>query len=127
MANTFKVFSHDVLPASSGTPEALMTVQASTTTVILGLILCNVHSASVTASVKLSSDSTTTAGGVGDVAGTPVANTTTFITKDVSIPAGSSLEILTGSKLILQTTDSILIDCSVADKLSCTLSVMEIT
>lgn len=127
MANTFKVFSHDVLPASAGTPEALMTVQASTTTVILGLILCNVHSASVTATVKLLSDTTTTAGGVGDVAGTPVANTTTFITKDVSIPAGSSLEILTGSKLILQTTDSILIDCSVADKLSCTLSVMEIT
>jgi len=127
MANTFKVFSHDVMPASAGTPEALYTVQGSTTTVVLGLILCNVHSSAVTASVKVLSDTTTTEGGVGDVAGTPVANTTTFVLKDVSIPSGSSLECLNSSKLILQTTDSILIDCSVADKLSCTLSVMQIT
>lgn len=127
MANTFKVFSHDVLPASAGTPEALYTVQASTTAVVLGLILCNVHTVAVTASVKVSSDTTTTEGGVGDVAGTPVANTTTFVVKDVSIPAGASLEVLTGSKLILQTTDSLLIDCSVADKVSATLSVMQIT
>jgi len=127
MANTFKVFSHDVMPASSGTPEALYTVQASTTTVCLGLILCNVHTSAVTATVKTLSDTTTTEGGVGDVAGTPVANTTTFVIKNVSIPAGASLEVLSGSKLILQTTDSILIDCSVSDKLSCTLSVMQIT
>jgi len=127
MANTFKVFSHDVMPASAGTPEALYTVQGSTTTVVLGLILCNVHSSAVTASVKTLSDTTTTEGGVGDVAGTPVANTTTFVVKDVSIPAGSSLEVLSGSKLILQTTDSILIDCSVTDKISATLSVMQIT
>jgi len=127
MANTFKVFSHDVMPASSATPEALYTVQASTTAVVLGLILCNVHSAAVTASVKVSSDTTTTEGGVGDVVGTPVANTVTFVVKDVQIPAGSSLEVLSGSKLILQTTDSILIDCSVSDKISATLSVMQIT
>ena len=112
MANTFKVFSHDVMPASAATPEALYTVQASTTSVVLGLILCNVHSSAVTASVKVLSDTTTTEGGVGDVAGTP---------------AGSSLEVLSGSKLILQTTDSILIDCSVSDKISATLSVMQIT
>jgi len=50
-----------------------------------------------------------------------------MLVKDVSIPSGSSLEILSGSKVILETGDKIQIDCSVADKLSGTLSVMEIT
>ena len=43
------------------------------------------------------------------------------------IPVGSSLEILTGSKVVLETTDQLTVDCSVADKLSGTLSIMEIT
>jgi len=32
MANTFKVVSHDVMPASAGTPEDLYTTPSSTTT-----------------------------------------------------------------------------------------------
>ena len=43
MANTFKVVSHDVMPASSGTPEALYTTPGSTTTIILGLVIANIH------------------------------------------------------------------------------------
>jgi hypothetical protein len=50
MANTFKVVSHDVMPATAGTPEALYTTPGSTTTIILGLILANIHTAQVTAS-----------------------------------------------------------------------------
>tara|TARA_B100000963_G_scaffold353582_1_gene368524 strand:- start:6751 stop:7110 length:360 start_codon:yes stop_codon:yes gene_type:complete len=119
MANTFKVVSHDVMPASAGTPEALYTVPSSTTTVILGMVLANVHTAQVTASVKLVSD---TSGG-----GRTVTNTTTFLLKDAPIPVGSSLEILSGSKVVLETTDRIQIDCSVADKVSVTMSIMEIT
>jgi len=45
----------------------------------------------------------------------------------VPIPVGSSLELLSGGKVILETTDAIQIDCSVADKISGTLSIMEIT
>ena len=71
-------------------------------------------------------------------AGTPyvmytVAGSTTTVVlglvlaNDVPIPVGSSLELLTGGKVILETTDQITIDCSVADKLSDTLSIMEIT
>jgi hypothetical protein len=56
-----------------------------------------------------------------------VANGTSFLIKDVTIPSGSSLEVLSGSKVILETGDKIQIDCSVADKLSGTLSIMEIT
>ena len=119
MANTFKVVSHDVMPASAGTPEALYTAPSSTTTVILGMVLSNVHTAQVTASVKLVSD---TSGG-----GRTATNTTTFLLKDAPVTVGSSLEILSGSKVVLETTDVIQIDCSVADKVSVTMSIMEIT
>ena len=119
MANTFKVVSHDVMPASAGTPEALYTAPSSTTTVILGMVLSNVHTAQVTASVKLVSD---TSGG-----GRTATNTTTFLLKDAPVPVGCSLEILSGSKVVLETTDAIQIDCSVAEKVSVTMSIMEIT
>ena len=119
MANTFKVVSHDVMPASSGTPEDLYTTPSSTTTVILGMVLANVHTSQVTASVKLVSD---TSGG-----GRTATNTTTFLLKDAPLPVGSSLEILAGNKVVLETTDKIQIACSVADKASVTMSIMEIT
>ena len=107
MANTFKVVSHDVMPASSGTPEDL------------GMVLANVHTSQVTTSVKLVS---TTSGG-----GRTATNTTTFLLKDAPLPVGSSLEILSGNKVVLEAGDKIQIDCSVADKTSVTMSIMEIT
>ena len=119
MANTFKVVSHDVMPATAGTPEALYTTPGSTTSIILGLIIANIHTAQVTASVKLVSD---TSGG-----GRTATNTTTFLIKSAPIAVGQSLEILVGSKVVLETTDIIQIDCSVADKVSVTMNVMEIT
>ena len=119
MANTFKVVSHDVMPASAGTPEDLYTTPSSTTTVVIGLIIANIHTAQVTASVKLVSD---TSGG-----GRAATNTTTFLLKDAPIPVGASLEILAGNKVVLETGDNIEIDCSVADKVSVTMSIMEIT
>ena len=119
MANTFRVVSHDVMPASSGTPEDLYTCPSSTTTIILGMVLANVHTSQVTVSVKLVS---TTSGG-----GRTATNTTTFLLKDAPIPVGASLEILAGNKVVLETTDKIQIDCSVADKASVTMSIMEIT
>tara|TARA_Y100000310_G_scaffold236879_1_gene240143 strand:+ start:297 stop:653 length:357 start_codon:yes stop_codon:yes gene_type:complete len=118
MANTFKVVTNDAMPASSGTLLTLYTCPSSTTTVCLGLVLCNVHSTSVTASVKLTSS---TAGS------NPNTNADVFLVKDVSIPSGSSLEVLSGSKVVLQTTDDIQIDCSVSAKIDAALSVMEIT
>ena len=119
MANTFRVVSHDVMPASSGTPEDLYTCPGSTTTIILGMVLANVHTSQVTTSVKLVS---TTSGG-----GRTATNTTTFLLKDAPLPVGSSLEILSGNKVVLEASDKIQIDCSVADKASITMSIMEIT
>ena len=121
MANTFKVVTFAAEPNVAGTPYKMYTVAASTTTVVLGLILTNIHTAAITVEVELVSD-TANRGGANDV-----ANGTSFLVQDVSIPQGSSLELLTGGKVVLETTDEIKIDCSVADKVSGTLSIMEIT
>ena len=87
MANTFKTITHDVMPASSGTPEALYTVQSGSTVIILGLFLANVHTSQVTASVSLVSTTTQTS---------QTQNTTAQLVKDVAIPVGSSLSVLDG-------------------------------
>ena len=121
MANTFKVVNFAAEPASAGTPYVMYTVATSTTTVVLGLVLSNINTTAVTAEVELVSD-TGSRGGANDV-----SNGTSFLAKDVSIPAGTSLELLSGGKVVLEATDEIKIDCSVADKLSGTLSIMEIT
>ena len=121
MANTFKVVTFAAEPNSAGTPFTMYTVASSTTTVVLGLILANINTTAVTAEVELVSD-TGSRGGANDI-----SNGTSFLVKDVNIPAGSSLELLSGGKVVLEATDEIKIDCSVADKLSGTLSIMEIT
>jgi len=119
MANTFKVVTFAAEPASAGTAYTMYTTPSSTTTIVLGLVLANIHSSAVTAEVELVSD--TSGGGRG------ATNGTSFLAKDVNIPAGSSLELLSGGKVVLETTDVLKIDCSVADKISGTLSIMEIT
>jgi hypothetical protein len=83
---------------------------------VIGLTLCNIHTTSVTASVQLVSDTSDTE-----------TNETVLLIKDVSIPAGSSLELLTGGKVVVQATDIIKIDCSVTAKIDATLSILEIT
>jgi hypothetical protein len=121
MANTFKTVTFAAEPASAGTPYVMYTVASSTTTVVLGLILTNLHTSAVTVEVELVSD-TGNRNGANNV-----ANGTSFLVKDVTIPAGSSLELLSGGKVVLETTDALKVDCSVADKVSGTLSIMEIT
>ena len=121
MANTFKVVNFAAEPNSAGTPYTMYTVAGSTTTVVLGLILTNINTTAVTAEVELVSTTSNRAGN------NTAANGTSFLVKDVSISAGSSLEVLTGGKVVLEASDVLRIDCSVADKLSGTLSIMEIT
>ena len=121
MANTFKVVTFAAEPASAGTAYKMYTCASSTTTVVLGLILTNIHSRAVTCEVELVSDTANRA------VANNTANGTSFLVKDVTIPSGSSLEILSGGKVVLEATDELKIDCSVADKLSGTLSIMEIT
>ena len=116
MANTFKIKSNAAMPASAGTPLTLYTCPGSTTTVILGLICCNIDTSQRTVDVKIESDTNDTE-----------TNETVFVTKDTPIPATSSLELLAGNKVVLQATDVLKIDSDVAGKIDATLSIMEIT
>ena len=116
MANTFKIKTNAAMPTSAGTPEALYTVPSSTTTVVLGLMLCNVHTSQVTVDVQIVSDTSDTE-----------TNSTVFAVKDAPIPVGSTLEVMAGNKVVLETTDIVKIDCDVAAKIDATLSIMEIT
>ena len=123
MANTFKVVNFAAEPASAGTPYVMYTAPSSTTTVVLGLVLSNIHTASVNATVNLVSDT----GNRGGATGSLITNGTSVIVKNAPVPVGGSLELMAGNKVVLEPTDQITIDCSVADKLSGTLSIMEIT
>ena len=73
-------------------------------------------SKSVTATVKIESDTSDTE-----------TNENVTVVEDTGIPAGSSLELLSGGKYVMQTTDVLKIDCSVSAKIDATLSIMEIT
>ena len=116
MANTFKLKSNANMPASAGTPLTLYTCPGSTTTVVLGLLLCNNDTSQRTVDVKIESDTSDTE-----------TNETVFVTKDTPIPATSSLELLAGNKVVLQASDVLKIDSDVAGKIDATLSIMEIT
>ena len=116
MANTFKLKSNANMPATAGTPLTLYTCPGSTTTIVLGLLLCNNDTSQRTVDVKIESDTSDTE-----------TNETVFITKDTPVPATSSLEIMAGNKIVLQATDVVKIDSDVAGKIDATLSIMEIT
>ncbi len=116
MANTFKIKTNDAMPTSAGTPLTLYTVPSSTTTIVLGLMLCNVHTSQVLVDVHIESDTSDTE-----------TNSNVHAIKDAPIPAGSTLEVMAGNKVVLQATDVLKIDCDVAGKIDATLSIMEIT
>ena len=116
MANTFKIKTNDAMPTSASTPLTLYTVPSSTTTIVLGLMLCNVDTSQRLVDVQIVSDTSDTE-----------TNSTFFAIKYAPIPAGSILEVMAGNKVVLQATDVLKIDCDVAAKIDATLSIMEIT
>ena len=122
MANTFKVITHTGMAASAGTPETLYTVPSSTTTVVIGLTLCNILTSSVLIDVRLDSSTSNSGGGTNVSTGDGI-----HIAKDVPIAVGSSLELLSGGKYVLQTGDILKIDSSVNGAVDVCLNIMEIT
>lgn len=117
MANTFKVKTDAAAPASAGTFDTVYTVPSSTTSIVLGLMVCNVKTSQVTASVRLNTNTVDS----------PLTNQTVLLVKDVPIPVGSSVELLAGNKVVMQTTDFLEIDCDTTAGVDVTLSIMEIT
>ena len=116
MANTFKIKTNDAMPTSAGTPLTLYTVPSSTTTIVLGLMLCNVDTSQRLVDVHIESNTSDNE-----------SNSNVHAIKDAPIPAGSTLQVMAGNKVVLQETDVLKIDCDVAAKIDATLSIMEIT
>ncbi len=105
--NTFK---RKVLANIDTALATVYTVPASTTTVVIGLTLANISGASITASVQLATS--------GD---------DTYIVKDIPIPSGSSVEVMAGNKIVLETTDVIKVSGSATNSVDATMAIMEIS
>ena len=102
MANTFKNYTS----ASVGTSAATVyTVPASTTSVMIGCNLANTSSSQVAVDVQ--------AAGV-------------YLAKGIPIPAGSALSVLDG-KIILETTDTVVVTSDTASSCDVIVSVLEQT
>tara|TARA_Y100000004_G_scaffold66109_1_gene74173 strand:+ start:354 stop:701 length:348 start_codon:yes stop_codon:yes gene_type:complete len=115
MANTFKT----VTKAGVTSEDVIYTVASSTTTVVLGLMLGNTTTGQITATVTLNSDTSARAGANDE------ANQAVELVTNAPIPAGSSLELLSGNKVVLETTDEIKVTATGATDVA--LSIMEIT
>jgi hypothetical protein len=103
MPNTFKRYPSS---ASVGTsPDTVYTVGADTTTVMIGVNLSNVTTSQIKVDVQ--------AAGV-------------YLVKGVPIPANSSLSALDG-KIILETTDTVVVTSDTASSCDVLLSVLEQT
>ena len=113
MANTFKLKTKANIDAALTT---VYTVPSSTTTVIIGCTIANVKGASVTADVQIVT-AATSGENADDV----------YIIKDVPLPAGSSVEIMAGNKIILEAGDIVKVKGSATDAVDAILSIMEIT
>jgi hypothetical protein len=115
MANTFKV----ITKAGVTSADVIYTVAGSTTTVILGLIIGNTTSSSINATVTLGTDTGSRAGANNE------SNQDVELITSTPIPGNSSLELLAGNKVVMETTDTLSVTGSGATDIA--LSVMEIT
>ena len=120
MANDFKRFAKPSVGTSTGaSADAVYSVPAGAgstalESIIIGITLANKTSTGVTASVFLDNED-----GSNDV----------YIVKDATIPAGSSLEVMSGNKLVVQNdgsnADVLRVESSRASSLDATITVLE--
>ena len=110
MANTFKLKTK----AGVTTLATVYTVPGSTTAIVLGLMIGNTTSSAITSTVTVSSDTSDTE-----------TNADVELITTAPIPGNSSLEIMAGNKIVLQTTD--LFKVYGTGAVDVCLSIMEIT
>jgi hypothetical protein len=125
VANTFKAYS----AASVGTtPTTAYQVEIGAangkTAIVIGISLANRASTPINVDVEIDRPATgTTAARSDDV----------YLAKDIPIPAGSTLEVMAGQKLILEYNasaeagDKIVVTSDTADSLDVIVNALEIT
>ena len=108
MANTFKLKTK----ASVGiTTQNVYVVPSATTTVVIGITLANVSGTGCLVGVGITRPST------DDVK----------LLKNAPIPQGSSLEFMSGNKVVLEASDTITVDSDSNNSIDASLTIMEIT
>ena len=120
MANDFKRFAKpDVGTSTGASADAVYTVPAGAgstalESIIIGITLANKSAAGITGSVFLDNYD-----GTNDV----------YIVKDATIPAGASLEVMSGNKIVVQNNgsagDVIRVEASTGSALDATVTVLE--
>lgn len=110
MANTFKLKTK----ANVSSLATVYTVPSSTTAIVIGCMVGNVQSSSITVTVHIETDTSDTE-----------TNANVELVTNAPIPAGSSLELLSGNKVVLQTTDLLRLTASAGCDIA--LSILEIT
>ena len=111
MANTFKnAFASDI---NHSAYVDLYTVPSATTTIVLGLTLCNKTANAVDATVQIQDTSD--------------SNNDFQVLDTVSIPSRTTLEVMAGQKYVLETTDVLRVKSGTASALDATLGIIEIT
>ena len=120
MANDFKRYTKTNVTTSTGpSASTVYTVPSAGAvameTVVIGIYLSNTGSTGVTTSVFIDAYNGTSY----DI----------YVVKDATVPAGSTLEVISGGKLVVQgdgvTNDAIKISSSTASALDATISVLE--
>ena len=108
MANTFKSFTS----GSIGTTLVdLYTCPSATTTIILGASIANTHTNPIGGSIKLSKNS-------GD---------NVFIVKQAPVPVGSTVEVMSGNKVVLEASDKLQFQSDTSSSLDSIVSLLEIS
>ena len=117
MANDFKrICTPNVSNSSNSTIYAVPAGASSAAleSIVIGITMANKTSSGITASIFLDNED-----GSNDV----------YIVKDASIPAGASLEVMSGNKLVLMNdgsnADVLKASASVANSLDATVSILE--
>ena len=112
MANTFKsdVKANVVTDALSASTTVLVTASGSSTLGLLSILLSNKVASSTDVDVFL------------ETAGDDV-----FLIKNAPVPAGSSLEIISGSKIIMEANDKLKIRAGTACAIDATVSYLDLT
>tara|TARA_A100001011_G_C14001083_1_gene711428 strand:- start:243 stop:635 length:393 start_codon:yes stop_codon:yes gene_type:complete len=130
MANTLKLItvSASDIDGSGGdlaadTDRNLYTVSGTVSAaIIVGFHVCNILSNTIKITVTISSDTGSNASGFGGA-----TNKDAFLVKNVPIPEGSTIELLSGNKIFLEDTDIIKIQSDTAASFNCVLSFVEQT
>ena len=127
MANTLKVITASAsdIDGSGGdlsadTDRNLYTVPSAKTAIIVGFHVCNILTNTIKITVTISSDTGSNASGFGGA-----TNKDAFLVKNVPVPEGSTIELLSGNKIFLNTTDIIKIQSDTAASFNCVLSFVE--